>query len=262
MNGKLVKILMIGDIVSNQGVDKLFKDLPKLKKEKDVDVVIANGENSADGNGITPYAADRIFSAGVDLITGGNHSFRRREFYEYLEENPFVLRPANYKEDCPGKGFAVLDKGPFRVGVLNLLGTVYMDPLENPFDVVDAALQELKGKCDFILVDFHAEATAEKRALGFYLAGKVAAVVGTHTHVQTADAQILEGGTAYITDLGMTGPKQSVLGVCPELAIQKMRTNMPVRFQNPKGEECSMEGAIITVDKSTNKAVAIERVQL
>lgn len=261
MNGNLVKILMIGDIVSNLGCEKLFEVLPKLKREQNIDLVIANGENAADGNGITPYAADRIFSAGVDLITGGNHTFRRRELYDQLDENPFLLRPANYKDSCPGKGYAVLDKGSVRVGVLNLIGTVFMEPLDNPFDCADKALEALQDEADFVLVDFHAEATAEKRAMGFYLDGRAAAVVGTHTHVQTADEEILPGGTAYITDLGMTGPKQSVLGVCPELAIEKMRTNMPVRFQNPKGE-CSFEGVLLEIDKKTKRAVSIERVRL
>ena len=261
MNGKLWKILLLGDIVSNSGCDKLYTVLPALKREKQIDVVIANGENAADGNGITPYAADRILNSGVDLITGGNHTFRRREFYDYLDENPAVLRPANYKHGAPGRGYTVLDKGAVRIGVLNLLGTVFMEPLYNPFDCADEALEALQGECDFVLVDFHAEATAEKRAMGFYLDGRVAAVVGTHTHVQTADAEILEGGTAYMTDLGMTGPKNSVLGVCPELAIQKMRTNLPVRFQNPKGE-CSFEGLLIEVDKTSGRAVSLEPIRL
>lgn len=261
MNGNICKIFMIGDVVSQAGCEKLLETLPRLKREKQIDVVIANGENAADGNGMTAFSTDHIFTAGVDLITGGNHTFRRREFYEYLEENPFVIRPANYKEDCPGKGWGILDKGSVRIGVLNLLGTVYLEPLENPFDCADKMLREMEGEADFVLVDFHAEATAEKRAMGFYLDGRVAAVVGTHTHVQTADEQILEGGTAYITDLGMTGPKHSVLGVEPSLAIEKMRTNMPVRFQNPKGE-CSLEGLLLEVDKKTKKAVSVERIRL
>lgn len=170
---------------------------------------------------MTPDSAEQLFSAGVDFITGGNHTFRRREIYDYLDNSLSVCRPANYKSDCPGRGFAVLDKGFVRVGVVNVLGTVYLEPLCNPFDCVDEAIAALSDEADFIVVDFHAEATAEKRAMGFYLDGRVAAVVGTHTHVQTADAQILENGTAYITDLGMTGPKRSVLGVTPELAIEK-----------------------------------------
>lgn len=261
MNNTFWNLLFIGDVVAQAGCDKLKAALPALKREKQIDICIANGENSAQGNGMTPDSAEQLFSAGVDFITGGNHTFRRREIYDYLDNSLSVCRPANYKSDCPGRGFAVLDKGFVRVGVVNVLGTVYLEPLRNPFDCVDEAIAALSGEADFIVVDFHAEATAEKRAMGFYLDGRVAAVVGTHTHVQTADAQILENGTAYITDLGMTGPKRSVLGVTPELAIEKMRTQMPVRFQNPPGE-CCLQGLLVQVDKRTRRAVSVEPISL
>ena len=261
MNNTFWNLLFIGDVVAQAGCDKLKAALPELKREKQIDICIANGENSAQGNGMTPDSAEQLFSAGVDFITGGNHTFRRREIYDYLDNSLSVCRPANYKSDCPGRGFAVLDKGFVRVGVVNVLGTVYLEPLRNPFDCVDEAIAALSDEADFIVVDFHAEATAEKRAMGFYLDGRVAAVVGTHTHVQTADAQILENGTAYITDLGMTGPKRSVLGVTPELAIVKMRTQMPVRFQNPPGE-CCLQGLLVQVDKRTRRAVSVEPISL
>lgn len=261
MNGTLCKVLMIGDVVSAAGVEKLTAVLPRFKKENQVDVTVVNGENAAVGNGLLPQTADLLFAAGADCITGGNHTFRRRELYDYLDQNPFCLRPANYKADCPGKGFCVVDKGSVRVGVVNLLGTVFMEPLQNPFDCIDEALAALQGDVHFTVVDFHAEATAEKRAMGFYLDGKAAAVCGTHTHVQTADEQILENGTAYITDLGMTGPVRSVLGVEPQLAIEKMRTNMPVRFQNPDGA-CLVQGLLIEINKQTGRAVSVRRISL
>lgn len=256
-----MRILFIGDVVSAVGVEKLTRTLPRFKKEHGIDVVIVNGENAAVGNGLLPASADLLFAAGADCITGGNHTFRRREFYDYLDASPYCLRPANYRDDAPGKGFCVVDKGFVRVGVVNIMGTVFMEPLENPFDCADRTLSALKDEADFTVVDFHAEATAEKRALGFYLDGRAAAVVGTHTHVQTADEQILPHGTAYITDLGMTGPVQSVLGVTPELAIEKMRTNLPVRFQNPDGE-CRMQGMLVEIDKKTGKALCAERVSI
>lgn len=261
MNGTLCKILMIGDVVSAGGVEKLTAALPRFKKENQVDITIVNGENAAVGNGLLPQTADLLFAAGADCITGGNHIFRRRELYAYLDQNPFCLRPANYKADCPGKGLCVIDKGSVRVGVVNLLGTVFMEPLKNPFDCIDEALSVLQGEVHFTVVDFHAEATAEKRAMGFYLDGKVAAVCGTHTHVQTADEQILENGTAYITDLGMTGPVRSVLGIEPALAIEKMRMNMPVRFQNPNSA-CLLQGMLMEIDKKTGKAVSVQRISL
>ena len=256
-----MRILFIGDVVSAVGVEKLTRTLPRFKREHNIDVTIVNGENAAVGNGLLPASAEALFAAGADCITGGNHTFRRRELYDYLDDCPYCLRPANYKDSAPGKGFCVIDKGFVRVGVVNILGTAFMEPLENPFDCADRALAALTDEADFTVVDFHAEATAEKRALGFYLDGRVAAVVGTHTHVQTADEQILPHGTAYITDLGMTGPVQSVLGVTPELAIEKMRTNLPVRFQNPDGE-CRMQGMLVEIDKKTGKALCAERVSI
>lgn len=260
MNDK-INILAIGDVVSQSGCDKLRECLSSLKKENNIDFCIVNGENSAVGNGILPKSAEHIFTSGADIITGGNHTYRRREIYEILDTNELILRPANYDDICPGNGYAIVDKGPYRVAVINLMGTVFMEPLKNPFKCIDEILEKIKKETSIIVVDFHAEATAEKRAMGFYLDGRVSAVFGTHTHVQTADEQILENGTGYITDVGMTGPKDSVLGVEKSLAIEKMKTNMPVRFQNPEGV-CILQGIIFTVDRKSGKTESIKRISI
>lgn len=259
--GNTVKIFAVGDVVSMSGCEKLRSILPQLKKEKNIDACIVNGENSAVGNGITPFSAEHIFASGADIITGGNHTYRRNEFYELLDNSQSVIRPANFNESCPGKGYAVVDKGSVRIGVVNLMGTAFMEPLENPFECIDKVLEKLQKEVKIIIVDFHAEATAEKRAMGFYLDGRVSAMFGTHTHIQTADEQILPEGTGYITDAGMTGPEQSVLGVTPSLAIKKMKTNMPVRFENPDGPAL-LQGVIFEVDKGTGKTLSVERVNI
>ncbi len=256
-----VKILAVGDVVSQAGCDKLRATLPALKKQKGIDAVIVNGENSAVGNGMTAFSCEHIFSSGADIITGGNHTFRRREFYETLDNSLSIIRPANYNESCVGKGYTVLDKGSFRIGVVNLLGVTFMEPLRNPFSLVDEIIEELKKEVSIIIIDFHAEATSEKRAFGFYVDGRVSAVYGTHTHVQTADEQILKGGTGYITDVGMTGPCESVIGVKPELAIEKQKNNMPVRFETAEGE-CKLQGIIFEIEKRSGKCVAVERLSV
>lgn len=253
-----VRILCVGDVVGSVGTDYLMKKLPIIKREKNIDVCIVNGENSAKGNGITPFSAREIFSAGADFITTGNHAFKRQEMYSFYDETLSVIRPANYKDTVYGRGYGIIDKGNVRIGVINILGTVYLEPLENPFDCADRVIDELKKEVDIILVDFHAEATSEKRAFGFYLDGRVSAVFGTHTHVQTADGQILENGTGYITDLGMCGPKRSVLGITPEIIIEKFRTGLPRRFENPE-TDCEISGCIFTVDKKSTKTVEVER---
>ena len=254
-----MNILFIGDIVSKQGCDYLSRTLPKLKIDYKADIVVANGENSAVGNGITPRSAQYIFDCGADVITLGNHALRRPEIQDYLDSNDAIIRPENYHPSAPGRGFTVLDKGRYRVLVANLQGTVYLDNIENPFDAADRIMQYAEDNgIQNVLIDFPAEASSEKRALGFYLDGRASAVVGTHTHVQTSDEQILPNGTAYITDLGMTGPYYSVLGVEPEIVIQKFKTNLPVRFQNPDGP-CTVEGCFVEIDERTGKALKIER---
>ncbi len=252
-----MNILCIGDVVGNVGCEILRRQLPKLKKEYNIDLTIVNGENSAEGNGIMPQSAEHIFASGADVITGGNHTIRRREIYEKLEENEFLLRPANYPSSIAGSGLCVVDLGYTKVGVISLLGTVYMESLECPFATSDRLIGKAKEQgADIIVVDFHAEATSEKRALGFYLDSRITALFGTHTHVQTNDMQILEGGTAYVTDVGMTGTIDSVLGVKPEIAIAKMKDKLPIKFLNESGR-AMVNGCVITVDRATKKATKI-----
>ena len=255
-----MRLLFLGDVVGLGGCNFLLKMLPVYKRKNNVDVCIANGENSAQGNGVTPKSCEMLFTSGVDYITLGNHTFKRPEFLEYLDRKVPVIRPFNFPEGAPGKGVGVIDKGRYRIAVINMQGTVYSEPLGNPFSEMEKALEQTDG-CKIVIVDFHAEATAEKRAMGFFLDGKVTAVIGTHTHVQTADEQLLPKGTAYITDVGMTGPVQSVLGIKPELTIRKFKTNLPVRFENAEGEYF-MNGCLIEIDEKTGKAISIERVDV
>lgn len=254
-----MRILTIGDIVSSQGCEYLRDMLPKLKREYHADIVIANGENSAVGNGIMPKSAQHMFTSGVDVITLGNHALKRYEISDCLDSNEFIIRPCNYHSSAPGRGMVILDKGPCRIAVINLQGAVYLDNINNPFDAIDREIENAKSEgAGIIIIDFHAEASSEKRAMGFYVDGRVSAIVGTHTHVQTSDEQILPNGTGYITDLGMTGPYYSVLGIEPKIAIQKMKTNLPVRFSNPDGP-CTIEGCFLEVDNKTGKTIHIER---
>ncbi len=256
-----MRLLFLGDVVGQGGCDFLMEKLPRFKREKNIDICIANGENSAQGNGVTRNSVESLLDSGVDMVTLGNHTYRRPEFYDYLEnDNNPVVRPYNFPSGAPGKGVGIIDKGRYRVAVINMMGTVYSEPLGNPFNEMDKALNEVDG-CKVIIVDFHAEATAEKRAMGFYLDGKVTAVLGTHTHVQTADEQILKNKTAYITDVGMCGPVQSVLGIEPSLTIKKFKSNLPVKFENAGGEYM-INGCIIEIDEKTGKASSIERVDL
>jgi len=254
-----MNILAIGDVVGSIGCRFLRLHLPQLKKLKGIDMVIANGENSADGNGLTPVSAQFLFDSGVDVITTGNHSFRRRESYELYDSCESLLRPANFPPSVPGKGFCVVDMGRIQVGVINLMGVVYMESLESPFDAADRILAS--GMPKITLIDFHAEATGEKRSFGYYLDGRVSAVFGTHTHVQTADDCVLPNGTGYISDLGMTGPIHSVLGVKPEIVIEKMRTKMPVRFDLSDGD-CEMDCTLFHIDEKTGKTTSVERIQI
>ena len=255
-----MRLLFLGDVVGKGGCDFLMKRLPDYKRKNCIDVCIANGENSAQGNGVTPQSVEMLLDSGVDFVTLGNHTFKRPEFMEYLESDVPVVRPYNYPVGAPGQGVGIIDKGRYRIAVINMLGTVYSEPLGNPFSGIDKALSETDG-CKTVIVDFHAEATAEKRAMGFYLDGKVTAVLGTHTHVQTADDQLLPKGTAYITDVGMCGPVQSVLGIEPELTIKKFKTNLPVRFENAQGEY-AINAVLLEIDEKSGKALSIERVDI
>lgn len=254
-----MNVLMIGDVVGHVGCDHLRRVLPALKRQLQVDICVVNGENSADGNGITPVSAQHLLYSGADVITGGNHTFRRPEIRPYLDENPYVLRPHNYPAGAPGSGVYTVDKGRFRLTVVNLMGVVYLESLACPFETLDAVLAAEKPTC--CLVDFHAEATAEKQALAYYADGRVSAVIGTHTHVQTNDATILPGGTALLTDVGMTGPIHSILGVKPELSVEKMRTKLPVRFAVADGP-CRMDGVFLKIDNTTGKTLEISTVRI
>ncbi|MBR5437951.1 MAG: TIGR00282 family metallophosphoesterase [Clostridia bacterium] len=256
-----MNILVLGDVVSGAGCDFVRKKLPALKKLKAIDFCIANGENSATGNGITPESAEHLFTSGVDFITTGNHVFRRKEVYTYLDENEFVIRPYNLDSSTPGKGYAVVDMGRYSVGIINLMGNMYSDCCDNVFRAADRALKELSGKTNIILVDLHAEATSEKKALGFYLDGRVSAVFGTHTHVLTADEAVLPSGTGYITDIGMCGVKESVLGVDKDIVISKFLTGMPVRFDPAKGSSM-INGCIFSIDEKTGRCLSAERVNI
>ncbi len=251
-----MNLLFIGDVVGRPGCEALQRTLPALKRRYGADVTVVNGENSAVGNGILPHSANWLFDSGADVITGGNHSFKRPEICSFIDDTPQLLRPANLPH-CPyGNGVFVVDKGAYRVAVVSLIGTVYMDWAQSPFDVMDEILETLDTPN--IFVDFHAESTGEKKALAYYLSGKVSAVLGTHTHVQTADACVLDGAhTAFLSDVGMTGPSEAVLGVKRECIIRKMRTHMPVRFETA-GYPCRVDFAVVSIDERTGRCSAIE----
>lgn len=247
-----MRVLCIGDVVSPNGVKKCLDAVPQLKKQYNANAVIINGENSALGNGIDPDSASMLFSAGADIITGGNHTLRHKSFHTMLDENPFLLRPHNLSTDY-GSGYALLDMGKYSLAVINLIGKVYLDNIksENPFICVDELVNRAKADgATAIIVDFHAEATSEKRAMGFYLDGKVSAVFGTHTHVQTSDIQILPNKTGYITDVGMTGPNDSVLGIKKEIIISRFKNNSADKFVFAD-TECMISGCLFEIDNST-----------
>lgn len=249
-------VLFFGDVVGAAACECMRRELPGIRRRFGADVVVINGENSAEGNGITPHSAKQLFDCGANVITTGNHGLRRREVYELLDSGMGLIRPANYHRDAPGNGVYLYDHPACQLCVINLQGRVYMDSIASPFDTADALLKKIC--CPNILVDFHAEATAEKLALAYYLDGRVSAVIGTHTHVQTADERILPQGTAYLTDAGMCGGRDSILGVQQAKAIYKLRTGLPTRFQN-ETHSILLNGAAITLDAASGKATKIER---
>lgn len=251
-----MKVLFIGDVVGVNGCNFLASKIYSIKKQYNVDYTIVNGENSAKGNGINRQSANMLFSLGADVITTGNHAFHKRDGLEVFE-NDRILRPANYPNGCIGKGFCTVDCGMYSFAVINLLGTVFLEPLDNPFTVVDNLLSQIKTPN--IIVDIHAEATSEKRALGLYLAGKVSAVLGTHTHVQTADECILSEHTGYITDVGMCGAVDSVLGINKEEAINRFRFRMPTRFTESENSS-SVNAVVLDIDTKYGKCSKIERI--
>jgi 2',3'-cyclic-nucleotide 2'-phosphodiesterase len=255
---RAVNILFAGDLVGGLGKRTLLGMLPALRDRLEPDFVVVNGENAAGGLGITPKIADQLFAAGVDVITLGNHTYRQREIYEYLDARREILRPANFLRSQPGHGWCVVERDGVSLGVLSLSGNLFMDAGRPAFAEADAAVHALRDKADPILVDMHAEATSEKIGMGWHLDGRVTAVVGTHTHVPTADARILPGGTAYVTDVGMTGPRGGVIGVKREQAIEAMATKMPVRFETST-EDPWLNAVLITTGEAPRRAVAIRQ---
>jgi len=257
----VVKILFVGDVVGGMGRRTLLGLLPRLRAKHEPTFVVVNAENAAGGLGITPKIADELFRAGVDAITLGNHAFHRREIYPYLDAGHPIVRPANYLTTQPGRGHVVVEHEGVRLAVVNLSGNVFLRAGRVAFLEVDQILEELGDRADHVLVDMHAEATSEKVAMGWHLDGRVTAVVGTHTHVPTADARVLPGGTAYISDVGMTGPRGGVIGVRKEQAIASLRTHMGIRFET-SDEDPWLNAVLITCAPQPRRAAAIEQVLL
>lgn len=257
-----MKILFIGDIVGAPGRRVIKELLPKIKKKESIEFVVANAENAAGGSGLTPTIAEELFGYGIDVLTSGDHIWKRKEIVEVLDSNPYILRPLNYPENVPGRGFCLFktEKG-IKVGVINLVGRVFMETVECPFRMGMRQIEELRKKTHLIIVDIHAEATSEKIALSYYFDGLVTALCGTHTHVPTADEKVTENGTAYITDVGMTGPHKSVIGRRPEQILTRFITQLPTRFQMAE-EDLRLQGVVLDVDEKIGKASSIKRVEM
>ncbi|MBQ2960911.1 MAG: TIGR00282 family metallophosphoesterase [Oscillospiraceae bacterium] len=253
------RVLAVGDVCGQPGLDMLERRLKDLKKERNINFIVVNGEN-ANVVGITPRQADQIFRAGADVITLGNHTWTRTELQPYLDERTKILRPANFGPQCPGRGIAVYSTAFGDVCVLNLMGRFTLDSnTDNPFVIADGFMEEIKEK--IILVDFHAEGTSEKRAMGYMLDGRASAVWGTHTHVQTSDACVLPNGTGYISDIGMTGPVHSVLGIDVQQSIGKFLGDPPRRYESGKGQ-CKLEGCIFEIDPESGKCISAEGIRI
>ena len=256
-----MKILAVGDIVGEAGVRKLKEELPKIKKEYNIDFVITNGENSAGGMGINERNFNDMLEAGTNVVTMGNHTWGKKDIFKFID-HPQLLRPANYPKGVVGKGLGIYECKGKKIAVMNFMGRVDINILtENPFIMARDMVNEIKDNVDMILIDFHAEATAEKIAMARYLDGKITAIFGTHTHVQTADEQILPNGTAYITDIGMTGPKNSVIGMDAQASIKRFETTLPEKYKLAEGE-CMLNSVIFEIDDETNKAVGITRIRM
>src|SRR6266700_2251661 len=257
---KPLTVICVGDVFGEPGRKAVHALLPGLRKQHEADLAIVNVENAASGFGVTPLIARGFLEHGVDVMTSGNHIWDKKEIIEYIGKENLLLRPANFPVGTPGVGHVTVKAGPHKVAVLNLMGRVFMLPIDCPFRKADEILPELRKDTPVIIVDMHAEATSESLAMGWYLDGRVSAVVGTHRHVQTADERVLPGGTAYITDLGMTGPIDSVIGVDKDLILQRFLTQTPVRFEAAKGP-AALHGVVITVDPETGRASDIVRIR-
>jgi hypothetical protein len=256
-----MNVLMVGDVFGEPGRAAIAKLLPQLRREHAIDLAVVNVENAAAGFGVTPPMARAFLEQGVDVMTSGNHIWDKKEIVEYIAKENLLLRPANYPAGTPGTGFVTVKAGPRKVAVLNLMGRVFMNPIDCPFRAADQIVPELRRETPIVLVDMHCEATSESLAMGWYLDGRVSAVVGTHRHVQTADERVLPGGTAYITDLGLTGPIDGVIGVDRGAILQRFLSQMPVRFEPAKGP-VALQGAVITIDPETGRASEIRRLRI
>lgn len=254
-----MKVLFVGDIVGNPGRKAARELIPQIRKEMGIDFCVANGENAAGGSGITYVVAQELYKCGIDAITMGNHTWSKKEILNFIDSDSRILRPANYPEDLPGKGSAVIQGSKGSIGVINVMGRVYMDSINCPFRAAEKEIEYLKSFTKIIIVDMHAEATSEKCALAWYLDGRVSCVIGTHTHVQTSDERILPCGTAFLTDVGMTGPYEGVIGVDRDIVIEKFLKNMPVRFEIAKGS-VQFNAAVIDIDEKNGTARSIERI--
>jgi len=256
-----VTVLCVGDVFGEPGRKAVQTLLPRLRKQYEVDLAVVNVENAAAGFGVTPLIARTFLDQGVDVMTSGNHIWDRKEVIGYIVKENLLLRPANYPPGTPGTGSVVVKAGPHKVAVLNMMGRVFLPHLDCPFRKADEEIPRLRQDTPIIIVDMHSEATSESQAMGWYLDGRVSAVVGTHRHVQTADERLLPQGTAFITDLGMTGPVDSVIGVEPALAISRFLTQMPNKFEPAKGP-AALHGAVIRIDPDTGRALSIERLRV
>lgn len=251
-----MKILFIGDIVGGPGRKAAKHVVPSLRKQYCIDYCIANGENAAGGSGITYVVAQDLYNCGIDVITMGNHTWSKKEILTFIDQDSRIVRPANYPIDLPGHGSVIFDG---RIGIINVMGRVYMDSLDCPFKTCDREIEILKPHVKTIIIDVHAEASSEKNALAWYVDGRASCVFGTHTHVQTADERILPCGTAFITDVGMTGPSQGIIGVDKDIIINKFITHMPAKFEIARGE-CQINAVVAEIDEKTGKALSIERI--
>jgi 2',3'-cyclic-nucleotide 2'-phosphodiesterase len=256
-----LRVLFIGDIVGKSGRNVLRDRLIELKRDNEIDVCIANGENSAGGIGINCVIAQELYGYGVDIITTGNHVYSKKEVFNFIDSDRRILRPANYPEGAPGQGSVVICTEKGKLGIINLLGRVYMDLCDCPFKTADRELEEVKKQTRMVFVDFHAEATSEKAALAWYLDGRVSCVVGTHTHVQTADERILDRGTAFMSDAGMTGPSAGIIGVDREISIRRFITRIPVKYEIQHGI-AQLNGVIIDIDETSGKSTRIQRLDI
>ena len=252
---------MVGDVFGEPGRTALARLLPRLRQEHAIDCCVVNVENAAAGFGVTPAIARQFLAEGADVLTSGNHIWDKREIVEYIARENLLLRPANYPVGTPGVGHISVKCGPHKVAVLNLMGRVFMLPIDCPFRKADEIVPELRRETPIVLVDMHAEATSESQAMGWYLDGRVSAVIGTHRHVQTADERVLPGGTAYITDVGMTGPTEGVIGVDRDVILQRFLQQMPVRFEPAKGP-AALHGAVVVVDPDSGRALDIRRLRV